>query len=226
MTTNVGIFLLTEQDRLQSLPNIKSRLISKFEAEPLGNWSLDHILFRSVEQNETTPPRFQHILRLGHRPREAFVAVNQPRNKKDASDTKDPVITIPSSQLGSFTNLLIDRFVSLWTPRVSLRVTGGLAYRAGDFVVRIGELRQTGGQQPLRGVVCSIETKTTSAFGSNGPNQDGKVDEAEKMVLSEVWRRIGENGAKEDFTAYATEEAIEAGFDEARLWCQILQLRA
>lgn len=185
-----------------------------------------------MEQNETTPPRFQQILRLGHRPREAFVAVNQPRDKKDASSTKDAlstkdtVITIPSTQLGSFTTLLRDRFVSLWTPRVSLRVTGGLAYRTGEFVVRIGELRQNGGQQPLRGVVCSIETKTTSAVQPTGPNQDHEVDEAEKTVLSEAWRSIGEDGAKEGFTAYATEETVEVGFDEARLWCQVLHLRA
>lgn len=178
-----------------------------------------------MEQDETNPPRFQHILRLGHRPQEAFVAVNQPRDKKDASNTKDLVITIPSNQLGSFTTLLRDRFVSLWTPRVSLRVTGGLAYKTGEFVVRIGELRQTGGQQPLRGVVCSIETKTTSTLEHSMPHQDHGVDEAEKTVLSEAWRSIGEDGAKENFTAYATEESIEAGFDEARLWCRILQLR-
>lgn len=107
-----------------------------------------------------------------------------------------------------------------------MRVTGGLAYSAGEFVVRIGELRQTGGQQPLRGVVCSIETKTTSAFEGTGSNQDHEVNEAEKAVLSNAWRSIGEGGAKEVFTAYATEEAAEAGFDEARLWCKILQLRA
>lgn len=162
---------------------------------------------------------------MGHRPREAFVAVNQPKDNKDATNTKDLVITIPSNQLGSFTTLLRDRFVSLWTPRVSLRISGGLAYKTGEFVIRIGEVRQTGGQQLLRGVVCSIETKTALISEPSRPNQDFEVDGAEKAVLSEAWRSIGEGGAKEGFTAYAAEETIEAGFDEARLWCQILQLR-
>ncbi|QDS74915.1 hypothetical protein FKW77_004142 [Venturia effusa] len=221
-----SIFLLTKADQLQSLSSIKSRLISRFDPELLGNWSLDHFLFRSVEQDENKPQRFQHILRLGHRPGEAFVAVNQARDKGDASSTKDHVITIPSNQLSSFTTLLRDRFVSLWTPRVSLRVTSGQAYRAGEFVVRIGELRQTGGQQPLRGVVCSIETKVASTSGGQEPNQDHEVHDVEKTVLLETWKRIGEDGAKEVFDAYATDEKCEAGFDEARLWCSILQLRA
>lgn len=116
--------------------------------------------------------------------------------------------------------------MSLWTPKVSLRVTSGLAYKAGEFVIRVGELRQTGGQQPLRGVVCSIETKATLNFEGLEANQDHKVNDADKAVLSEAWKSIGEDGAKQVFITYATTETSEAGFDEARLWCQIFQLRA
>jgi hypothetical protein len=208
---------------LQSLSTIKSKLIAKFDPAPLGPWSLDHELFRSVEANDQTPPRFQHILRLRHRPGKAFVAVSQSKVNKGEANTKDHVITIPSPQVEAFTTLLKDRFAALWTPRASLRVNGGLAYDTGEFVVRLGELRQTGGQQPLRAVLCSIETKTISVFDDGGANQDHDIA---KAVLSDAWKSIGVDGAKEFFGAHATEQAAEDGFDEARLWCEVLRLRA
>lgn len=209
--------------QLQSLPSIRSKLIAKFDPVPLGSWSLDHVLFRSVETTDQTPHRFQHILHLRHRPGKAFVAVSQPKSNKGEVATKDHVITIPSPQMEAFTTLLRDRFAALWTPRASLRVTGGLAYDTGELVVRLGELRQMGGQQPLRAVLCSIETKTISASEDKGTNQDHDVA---KAVLSNAWKSIGVDGAKEVFAAYATEQAAEDGFDEARLWCEVLRLRA
>jgi hypothetical protein len=181
-------------------------------------------LFRSVEANDQTPPRFQHILHLRHRPGKAFIAVSQSKANNGEAATQDHVITIPSSQIEAFTTLLRDRFAALWTPRASLRVTGGLTYDAGEFVIRLGELRQMGGgQQHLRAVLCSIETKTTSASEDQGANQDHEVA---KAVLSDAWKSIGVDGGKEFFAAYATEQAAEEGFDEARLWCEVLRLRA
>lgn len=90
-------------------------------------------------------------------------------------------------------------------------------------MVRIGELRQLGGQQPVRAVVCSIETKSISIYEDEGANQDYEV---EKAVLSNAWKMIGGDGAKEVFVSYPTEQATEDGFDEARLWCEVLRLRA
>lgn len=58
----------------------------------------------------------------------------------------------------------------LWVPRQAHRVEGGASFLIGDWKVRIGELRISGGQGQgrVRGCICEVEF----FLGSDGEEDD------------------------------------------------------
>lgn len=143
---------------------------------------------------------------------------------------KDTVVAIPASQSESFFSLLTAKFTALWTPIKRLHVTNGSSYTVGEFTIRVGELRQMGGPQTNRGILCCIET--SSAAESEDKNNAGeqlqmveqrqKEEETTKTAMTSLGTRVGFEGAKIPLFAATSND----GFDEARLWCDLLRLRA
>jgi len=225
MTTTIGIWLMTDQQHLNSLAMIKERLITKFDPTPASSWVLDHRLLRSAaaSTNDKSPPRFQHILSLGHRPGKLYVAVNPAQPAQKDVGSKDTVITIRPQQGDAFFNLLKERFGALWTFRSRLSILNGVEYNVGEFKIRLGELRQISGQQQtVRAVICCIETSSMADGGDNGPGSNGS---ATRAALSDLWAAIGFANIKEAFGTYPIDSTTEEGFDEVRLWCDVLRLR-
>jgi len=146
-----------------------------------------------------------------------------------AAGTPETIVTIPSNQYDSFINLLTARFTALWAPRTYLHVVNGKAYTVGEFIIRLGDLRQTGGPHPVRGLVCCIEASSTRKEdgGIQSPDQAKKQEESTTALMANLWARIGFEGAKEVFisSSSTTEETAGEGFEEARLWCDLLRLR-
>ena len=210
-----SIWLLTDPQHLNSLATIKERLITKFDPTPASSWGLDHRLLRSTaaSTNDKSPPRFQHILSLAHRPGKLYVAVSPAQPVQKDVGTKDTVITIRPQQGDAFFNLLKDRFGALWAFRSRVSIVNGVEYNVGEFKIRLGELRQISGQQQLRAVICCIETSSMA---------DGS---ATRAALSDLWAAIGFTNIKEAFGTYSINPTTEEGFDEVRLWCDVLRLR-
>jgi len=187
------------------------------------------------------------VLHLSHHGQKAFVAVDghgaaksNPANDTSgkaamatASGMADTVITIPLSQRDQFYDLIKTKMGALWTPRMTLQVLNGAAFEAGDYIVRMGELKQVGSQQIIRGVVVCIQSKPS-------PEQDNETvdkmkvddstthgqDESTKVrrdAVRDFWKKFGVvEGTKEAFCA---SQPGDDGFAEVRLWCSVLRLR-
>jgi hypothetical protein len=173
--------------------------------------------------NDKTAPRYQHLLRISYRPKNAFVAVSLP-TEAGAGET-DTVVTIRNEQYESFFTLLKDRFVALWTPRTHQVITGTI-YAVGEFTVRLGELRQVGSAQ-IRGVVCCIEAISSIgvATSSDTQQESKKAEEITRADMANLWERIGYPGPnlKELSTPASTDNSSTEGFDEVRMWCDLLR---
>lgn len=150
-----------------------------------------------------------------------------------ASGTADTVIAIPASQRDQFYGLITTKMGALWTPRITLHVQNGPVFDTGDYIVRMGELKQSGGQQGIRGLLVCIQSNLSS--GQNGEGVDKiKVDDstaqeqdgstkASQDEIRDFWKKFGiAEGVKEVF---CTSQPGDDGFAEIRLWCSVLRLR-
>jgi hypothetical protein len=220
-----SVYLLTDPQHVQSLPTIQDRLLLKYNPVPLRSWSLDHRLLRSTPASlsDKTVPRYQHLLRLSHRPNNAFIAVSPPTEAK--AGTRDTVVTLRNEQYESFFTLLKDRFGALWIPR-TYQVINGTAYTAGEFTIRLGELRQSGSAQ-VRGVVCCIEASSSINDISSLDTQE-ETEKAKEIIrndMATLWEQIGYSGPnlKELSTQAPANNTSEESFDEVRMWCSLLR---
>jgi hypothetical protein len=197
---------------------------------PLERWRLEHRLLRSTpaSPDDKTAPRFQHLLRLSYRPNNAFISVSPPPEAKPG--TQHAVVTTPNEHFEALYALLTARFTALWTPRARQRIDG-TAYTVGEFTVRLGELRQVGGPPTPRGVICYIQAdsgiadKETKDATPETPEQTKREDETTRAAMESLWDRIGYPGAKEPSIPDATDGATTDGFNDIRMWCDLLKLR-
>src|SRR5262249_46556066 len=122
----------------------------------------------------------------------------------------------------------------LWTPRMTLQVQNGQAFDTGDYTVSMGELKQSGAQQIVRGLLVCIKSNPSSAQDGEGMDKM-KVDdstaqeqeevrtEAREDEMRDYWKKFGiVEGSKEVF---CTSQPGDDGFAEVRLWCSALRLR-
>jgi TATA-binding related factor (TRF) of subunit 20 of Mediator complex len=87
--------------------------------------------------------------------------------------------TIPS-QLDTLFPLLMQKMSPLWVARQAHRVDGGTSFLIGDWKVRLGELRISGGQGQgrVRGCVCEVEF----LFGDDGEEEEEDPEEIEGLA--------------------------------------------
>jgi len=153
------------------------------------------------------------------------------------SGADNATITVPAEQFDSFYNILTSKFAALWSPRPVASVSNGVAYSLGDFVVRLGELRQGTGQQPVKGVVVCIQTAPQSAAQVDGEHdiaaldgEDTGIKEEEdeiqttQALIRDLWKGFGVEGAKEMITASNSQRDADRQFQEIRMWCELLRL--
>jgi len=170
-----------------------------------------------------------------HHPGKAYFSIADPANAESGAD--NATITVPAEQFDSFYTILTSKFAALWSPRPAASVSNGVAYNLGDFVVRLGELRQGTGQQPVKGVVVCIQATPQSAAQVDGehdaaaPNGEGaevkqEDDEIQttQALIRDLWRGFGVEGAKEMMTASNSRSDVDRQFEEVRMWCELLRL--
>ncbi|KAL9636471.1 MAG: hypothetical protein Q9164_002793, partial [Protoblastenia rupestris] len=131
------------------------------------------------------------------------------------------IITVPpGAPTADLTNLFLTKFGPLWQPRQTVGVSQGQTFEIGEFVVRVGELRQIGGSggQVVKGVVCEVEWV--------GDEEDGEQDlEVEKEVIRGFWEGMGvkEKGVREWF--WRAEVGGKQGEERGRCWLEALRMR-
>lgn len=126
-----------------------SHISRAFPAQPLPPFFLDHRLFidtSSLLPNaDTTLRRFTSILTLSHTPTKTYVATSPPKDiKKDNDVPATPtMITIPSSSLESFTQLVGTKLQPQWAHRQSLILENGTSLSLSDneWTIRLGDLK-------------------------------------------------------------------------------------
>lgn len=129
------------------------------------------------------------------------------------------MIAVPAGQRDGLRALVESKMAGLWTARARLAVLGGAVYEAGEFVVRVGELRQVGGaQSAVRAVVACVQR------GGEGDGMALAEEDTQKQkeAVRTFWKSFGFESAKEYFYIPT---ADDDGFGEIRLWCEVLRLR-
>lgn len=181
------------------------------------------------------------MLYLSYHPQKAYVAVDShgpskpsPANEKPGKTgfgaspgTADTVIAIPAQQRDQFYGLITAKMGALWTPRMMMHVQNGQVFDAGDYIVRMGELKQPGGQQVVRGVLVCIQSNHHSAGAdevkaedSTAQEQDASTKASRQDEMRDFWKKFGiVEGAKE---AFCTSQPGDDGYAEVRALVQCL----
>lgn len=150
-------------------------------------------------------------------------------DQQPESPQQSSTVAIPLQQMEPYSQLLNLKFGALWMYRMGSQVTAGASYSLGEFTVRLGELREKGGQMALRGTVVCIQTaKQESDDGDSLPGQADADQElqAGQALVRDVWSRFSVPQAKETITSRpAAREPDEQAFDEVRLWCEALRFQ-
>ena len=94
--------------------------------------------------------------------------------------------------------------------RQVLQVSNGQVFEIGDFLIRIGEVRQ-GGTQQVRGTICEIEW-------TSGDESDWVTGEE---VIKSFWAALDMKGTREYIKVPGTGDE----FSNIRQWCGALRLR-
>ncbi|KKY15453.1 putative mediator complex subunit med20 [Diplodia seriata] len=230
-----AVYFVAAGHNSPGLSELTDRLIRAYDPLPAGNWFLHHRFFRSTPQNTTdkSPPHFQHVLGLGHHSDRAFVHIAGPDSQQEDQQQQQQqpsTVAIPRQQMEPYSQLLNLKFGALWMYRMGSQVGAGTSYSVGEFTVRLGELRDTGGQNGLRGTIVCIQTaKQEPADGGDAlpaaPNADEEL-QAGQALVRDVWSRFSVPQAKETITSRPpAREADDQVFDEVRLWCEALRFQ-
>lgn len=199
------IFILAELQYLNSLASVKEKISHHYNAVPLGPWSLDFRLLRATEDQSKYS---QAILRMSHRPNEGCVVVD--------TGSIFPSIIIPATQTQAFAQLMSEKFNTLWATKAAYIVSNGGIYNIGDFVVRLGELRQPGqASSQVKALVCNIELAVSDI---EGLAQDGITSAA----VVDIGKRLGFAEAKISIQTFQG----DAQTQEVRLWYEALNFRS
>lgn len=218
---------------------ILERLTARYNLNPLPRWALEHRLFRETAKatsfeassgDDGPKPqrhRYLQVLNLSYQPERSYVAITTtyassqiqagtPATSSsggESSGDSATVVAMPSGiQSEEFVQLMISRFGPLWTQRHNVQISNGQAFEAGDFRIRLGEVKQGHGGAPQgRGTIVEIEWM-------DGDHDDWETAEG---VIRGFWKGLDIPGARELIKV----AGIEEGFSNARQWCEVLRLR-
>ncbi|KAK8159286.1 mediator complex, subunit Med20 [Phyllosticta citrichinensis] len=236
MSQVTAIYFIPAGPSAPALSSLVDRFIRAYDPIPSGPFQLHHRLFRSMPTSTTdkSPPALQHVLFLGHYSESAFVHIVGPDSvpnggQADSTDPNGTIIAIPPAQMELYSNLLNLKFGALWMYRMGSQLSGGTSYTAGDFTVRIGDLREMRGQMLTRGTIVCIQSagkpKEDATIKTESAG-DGQPDlQAKQAAIREIWSKFAVPGAKEVMTARETSNRENSSFDEVRLWCEVLHLQ-
>ncbi|KAL9098757.1 MAG: hypothetical protein Q9163_005639 [Psora crenata] len=230
-----GIFLIPASTATDSSPlqELLTRLSAAYNPTPLAPWTVHHRLFRSTPDGSTSSKplgtRYLQILSLPHVSARTTVAItststSQAGDSHGAAPEPTTIITVPPGAATSdFNHLLLSKFGPLWQPRMMLTVSHGQAFQIGDFVARLGELKQISGPgasgvQIGRGAVCEIEWTAGGEEGELGM-------QAGRTVIRGFWEGLGitDKGTREWF--WRPEVVGTEREEMARIWLEVLRLR-
>jgi len=124
----------------------------------------------------------------------------------------------------------------LWTPRATLQVSNGYAYDLGEFIIRLGELRQAGNPPQPRGVVVAITSKEAADDSDASSSLDEPVSirkeasaqedyETTQALIQDLWLKFGDNQAKQFTGSVPSADSLVHDFEEVKIWCDLLRLR-
>lgn len=148
-----------------------------------------------------------------------------------ATKIGDAVIAIPAQQRDGFLHLILNKMGALWNPRTTMGIQAGAAYDAGEYIVRMGELKQLTTPNTTRALVTCIQSNTvpekdtakaTEKPGVETGDQEDQQGQSRKEAVQKFWKSFGIDGAKE---AFCVSNQGDDGLDEIRLWCEALRLR-
>ncbi|KEF60090.1 uncharacterized protein A1O9_04940, partial [Exophiala aquamarina CBS 119918] len=181
----------------QSSPSTSliTHISRSFPAQPLPAFFLDHRLF--IDTSSLLPNadislrKFTSILTLSHTPTRTYVATSAPKDsKKDNHALITPtMITIPSSALETFTQLVGTKLQPQWAHRQSLTLENGtsLSLSNGEWTVRLGDLkipsRPNQAGSTIRALVFEISYNADSDEDSSGSDTEVHKDD-EGMIRS------------------------------------------
>ncbi|KAI9846401.1 MAG: hypothetical protein M1837_003992 [Sclerophora amabilis] len=187
------------------------------------------------QNDKLPSPKYLQILSLSHHPGRTWVGISKPSQPQelkrssgtteqalaDANGSKErqaerplstspsfsspTVIAVPSpSHSEEFVHLLLTKMGPLWTPRQTL-VSRGLGFEAGDFRVRVGEVKQgQGTTQSTKGVIVEVEwvagidEAVVDRVGEGQETEQPQMTDWEDAyeVTNAFWDELGIQGAK------------------------------
>ena len=137
---------------------------------------------------DTSLRNFTSILTLSHTPASTYIGTSPPKDKDKTKDKDTPItptlITIPSSAVDSFTQLVGTKLQPQWAHRQALLVENGtsLALDGSEWTVRIGDLkipaRPNQAGNTVRALLLELSHHVDPANDSNKPNTLDKDDES------------------------------------------------
>lgn len=199
----IGLFLLPIASN-QTSPSalLISHISRSFPAETLPTFHLDHRLFVDTSSllpnSDASLRRFTSILTLSHTPGTTYVGTTPSKdNQKEkgksqaaavslerqpaGSTSSSTLVTIPSTHVESFTQLLGTKLQPHWAHRQSLVVDNGTALTLdhAEWTVRIGDLKtptsrsvQATVTSNLRGMLVEISFNDASNIAVKGEGGD------------------------------------------------------
>lgn len=149
MTLYRLFFLPIHPNQSSPSTNLITHISRSFPARPLPTFFLDHRLF--IDTSSLLPNadislrKFTSILTLSHTPTKTYVATSAPKDIKKDNDVPitPTTITIPSSALETFTQLVGTKLQPQWAHRQSLILENGTSLSLGndEWTVRFGDLK-------------------------------------------------------------------------------------
>ena len=128
------------------------------------------------------------------------------------------VIAIPAGASSEeFVQLISNKFGPLWQPRHTSQVTHGVTFEAGNFRIRVGDIKQGLGanNQLPRGAVCELEMLEP-------PDAIEPIEQdVGRILIRSFWQSLDVKNAREVLEVAGSQEG-EAGI---RQWFEILRFR-
>ena len=217
---------------------MEERLKKEFGSTQIGRWNLELRQFRSTVQSAdaasrggVAAPSFLQVLSMSTRDGPPAVTVTTTIEAQPQTS-----IAIPPDQTENFLQLIASKLGGLWTPRPPLQVFRGSVFDLGEFLVRVGELRQAGSQNALRGLIVIIEevdlaaqseeyTAKNGSCSAGDANGIGINSTISRDMLRSIWNSVHIEGAKE-FIRAVPRDPEATRFDEAQHCCEALRLRS
>ena len=101
------------------------------------------------------------------------------------------IISIPAGSVEDFFYTVQNKMQPLWVARMIVRVENGAGFEIGEWKIRVGEVKQTGGAGQARVRGCVIEA--TMAVPEDDETFDGDEigNERREELLKEIWDHLG-----------------------------------